>query len=97
MRGKRTKVEELTCYETDLASGGGRPLPRKMSESSGETLADHSQSTKTNDTKESERIRCALVPIFSPQHVDDLLGRTRLVIAPLARLLGDICLPPEKR
>jgi len=32
MRGKRTKVEELTGCKTKLASGGGRSLPRKMKE-----------------------------------------------------------------
>lgn len=36
MRGKRTKVEELTECKTKLASGGGRPLPGKMSELSGD-------------------------------------------------------------
>ena len=75
MRGKRTKVEELTCYETDLALGGGRPLLRKMSEPSGETPTDYIQSTKTNDNKESERIRSGLVPICSAQHLVHLLGR----------------------
>ena len=32
MRGKRTKVEELTRCKTKLASGEGRPLSRKTSE-----------------------------------------------------------------
>ena len=37
MRGKRTKVEELTERKTNLASGGGRPLPRKTSELSSDS------------------------------------------------------------